>query len=254
MDCRLFPFNYNQSKQSIEIFKDDLLKNLDENQKQTQITILQSQRDHHVGELDNKDQVDVTTRFEHKIHGIKRYKFLSNTILYFTFHSEIEEPFSGLYPLVKTYREHRTRIITPPKFDRPFVIIFKTDTTGLLLAPKGTPERVEYLVRNLSSTLGVAFNKEIRFTSEKMDQILDKLGKDGDRIKSINELSASVIDNESYEHHNTTLNNIGSMGSDRLTGVCPCKRVVISRGWRERGFTYVLLYFKAECLCCIFDK
>ena len=127
MDCRLFPFDYNPSKQSIEIFKDDLIKKLDENQKQTQATILQSQRDHRTGELDNKDQVDVTTQFEHQIHGIKRYKFLSNTILYFTFHSEREEPFSGLYPLVKTYHEHRTRIITPPKFDKSFVVIFKTD-------------------------------------------------------------------------------------------------------------------------------
>jgi len=211
MDWWVLPFGYNQSKQSMEIFRDELIRRLDENQKQTQTTILQSQRDHRTGELDNQDQVDLTTQFEHKIHGIKRYKFLSNTILHLVFHSEREEPLSGLHPLIKTYREHRTRVITPPKFDKSFIVIFKTDTTGILLAPKGTPTRVDYIIRELSLLLELKINKKVRFTPERMDLILSKLGKDGDRIKSIDWISAVVADSDSYERHNTTLNNIGSI-------------------------------------------
>jgi len=211
MDWWVLPFSYNQDKQSIDTFRERIIEKLDENQKQTQTTILQSQRDHHTGELDNLDQVDVTVQFEHDIHGVKKYKFLSNTVLQLIFHSERQEPLSGLHPQIKKYREHRNRVITPPKFDKSFIIIFNTDTAGLLLAPNGTPTRVDYIVRELSSLLELKVNKKIRFTPEKMDLILSKLGKDGDKIKSIDWISATVADKDSYERHNTTYTNIGSI-------------------------------------------
>src|SRR5208337_1884637 len=115
-----------------------------------------------------------------------------------------EEPLSGLGPMVKRYEEHHTRIITPSKFDKPFVLIFNKDKNGLLLAPNGTPRRVDYIINDLAMGLKINFKKEIRFTPDKMDKLLDKLKKDGDRIKHIDWVSASIIDDKTHEHHNTT--------------------------------------------------
>jgi len=210
MDCRLFPFTFNDSKQPLKLdqFRAELIKILDENKRQTQATIASSIKDYETTEDDSEDIAEVTTKFRHPIHGIKKYIFLSDSVLDIKFHSELEDPLSGLSPTYKRYDEHNTRIVNPPKFDKSFILIFKDESTGLLIAPFGTPTRVEYIIKDVGESLGLKFKKEITITPEQMDDLLEKLNKDNKRIKNITWVDARIVDNESHEHHGFGMGNI----------------------------------------------
>lgn len=210
MDFRLVPFTITNGFSSISeittIIKDNFKNSKEEFERIKSISAM----DYSTQEKIKDEKCDLNTEFSNVLHGISNYNILSDEIIYFKFHSELENDSKGLPALYRRYDEHRTRVKLPPKFSKPFILIIKELSKGLLLAPWGSRARVDYIINNdLTTLLPFTYDSDITITSENIENFLSVQPDNGNcTIVSINWLYGMVSDEGSTRIYGTRIENV----------------------------------------------
>ena len=215
MDWRIFPFYIAQNFRSLIDLKEEVSSNLEDCCDKFNEVVSLSDKDYSTTEKKSDKSAEIIHEFAHCIHGICNPIFLSDQILYFKFHSELEDTARGLMATHRRFDEHKTRFKIPPKFNKPFLVLFSNTANGFLLAPWGTPNRVEYIINNdLKDALPIIFKNEIKFSSQNMDDLLNDIDNDASNM-DVKMLTAQVQDKDSPLRYSTTWSDRGSYNQIR---------------------------------------
>ncbi|MCK9440411.1 MAG: hypothetical protein M0Q13_03205 [Methanothrix sp.] len=211
MDWRVFPLSLKEEFDSYDEIYKDIEERLKDSHQKLLDTMTLTDKDYTTSEDTKEDVARLATEFKYQLHGVRNYKILSDNVLFIKFLSEIEDEANDLYATYRRYNEHNTRVKIPPRFSKPFFVYLKDYNRGVLLAPAGTPQRVEYIMTNdLSKILGANFSRERFFEPRDMDSFLDLVNGDDNRIKGISSISAQVTDKDGLRRsYSTSMTNIG---------------------------------------------
>lgn len=211
MRHRIFPFSVRNDFTELSDLKTTIESKLEQSNQNYLNTKNQSNRDYSTNEMDNDRQelTDIITEFQHILHGINVYKFLSDNLLYFKFHSELENQPEGLIARYYRYNEHFTRVKSPPRFKKPFFAYFKDEKKGILFAPSGSPKTVNYICdKNIHNLLHVNFQREKTFSSTEIERLFTLINSDTDRVEGISMITANIVSKGSRQRQTITLTNL----------------------------------------------
>jgi hypothetical protein len=209
MEHRIFPFKINKTFSTFEELKQNIETNLQTSNESYNSMKVASDRDYSTGtsDIEKQDLAEIETTFQHKLHHVCKYSFLSNNILFLKFHSELEDQNLGLIARYSRYDEHHTRVKSPPRFKKPFIVYIKDKTHGIMFAPSGTPARVDYICFNdLQSLLLTVFQEEKKFTSNEIDQLFLLVNSDS-KVDKILSVTANVTDQGTRQRHGYFMSN-----------------------------------------------